>query len=56
MGDERDDLESLSREIRKIIDTNRAFLDRIMDDDFEPEGENAEEPESGKTDEEFEEL
>ncbi|HML77065.1 hypothetical protein [Geobacter sulfurreducens] len=56
MGDGKDDLESLSREIRKIIDTNRQFLDRIMDDDFEPDGDVAEEPPGEETEEEFEEL
>lgn len=55
MGDGKDDLESLSREIRKIIDTNRQFLDRIMDDDFEADDDEAGEP-HGEVEEEFEEL
>ncbi len=46
------ELEELSKEIRKIIDENRKFLGRIMDDEFEPE-----EPEEGEEeDEPVEEL
>lgn len=37
MGDERNELDELSREIRKVIENNRRFLDRVMDDEFEPE-------------------
>ena len=37
------ELEELSREIRKVIEENNKFLDRIMDEEFEPDDE--EEPE-----------
>ncbi len=46
-----DDMEELSKEIKKIITDNKKFLERIMDDEFEPE----EEEESG-ADEVVEEL
>ena len=32
-------LEDLTKEIRKNIDSNRKFLQRVFDDDFEPEDE-----------------
>jgi len=51
MGDERSELDELSKEIRKIIEGNRKFLDRVMDEDFEPE-----ESEEAKDEEVFEEL
>ena len=31
------EMEELQKEIRKTIEENRKFLDRMMDDDFEPE-------------------
>lgn len=34
-----DEMEELSREIKKIITDNKKFLDRILDDEFEPEDE-----------------
>lgn len=37
MGTEKDDLDELSKEIRKIITDNKKFLSRVMDEDFEPE-------------------
>lgn len=41
---EKNELDDLSQEIRKIISDNKKFLDRVMDEDFEPEddGEEAE--------------
>lgn len=51
MGDERIELDELSKEIRKVIENNRKFLDRVMDEDFEPEDE-----EETKEEEVFEEL
>ncbi len=51
MGDERIELDELSKEIRKVIENNRKFLDRVMDEDFEPEDE-----EEAKEEEVFEEL
>ena len=47
-----EELDEMAKEIRKIIDDNRKFLDRIMDDEFE---ETEEDPETGET-EEAEEL
>jgi hypothetical protein len=37
MATERNDLELLSDEIRKIISDNEKFLSRVMDEDFEPD-------------------
>lgn len=51
MGDERSELDELSREIRKVIENNRKFLDRVMDEDFEPE-----DAEEAKDEDVFEEL
>ncbi|QSV46409.1 hypothetical protein [Geobacter benzoatilyticus] len=51
MGDERIELDELSKEIRKVIENNRKFLDRVMDEDFEPE-----DGEEAKEEEVFEEL
>ena len=50
MADEKNELEDLSREIRKIIDTNKKFLERVFDEDFEADDEGNAEAE------EFEEL
>ena len=37
MTDERsDELGELAREIRKVIADNRKFLDRVLDEGFEP--------------------
>lgn len=46
MDMEKNELEELSREVKKVIADNKKFLDRVMDDDFEPEeeGEEDEEP------------
>ena len=43
MDVEKDGLDELSREIRKIILDNKKFLARVMDEDFEPEEEMEEE-------------
>ncbi len=32
-------MDELTRQIREVIKDNRKFLERIMDDDFEPEEE-----------------
>ncbi len=37
MDGEKNELEDLAREVQQLIKDNRKFLDRIMDDDFEPE-------------------
>lgn len=34
---EKDDLAELEKEVRKLLDDNRKFLERVQDDDFEPE-------------------
>jgi len=39
MDKEKNELDELTREIGKIITDNKKFLDRVMDDDFEPEEE-----------------
>jgi IMP cyclohydrolase len=46
MDTEKDELVELSREIKKIISENKKFLDRVMDDEFEPD-EETEEDEAG---------
>jgi|MudIll2142460700_1097286.scaffolds.fasta_scaffold332515_1 hypothetical protein len=51
MVDEQDEFKALSQEISKILTANRKFLERVMDEDFEPEDEDASAPE-----EVFEEL
>ncbi len=45
MDKEKNELDELTKEISKIINDNRKFLDRVMDDDFEPEEGEAEEEE-----------
>jgi len=42
-GGAEDDLQELESEIRRIIEGNRKFLDRMLDDDFEPDDEPEEE-------------
>lgn len=37
MADEKKDLEELTQEIRKTIESNKIFLQRIFDEDFEAE-------------------
>jgi len=39
MNGDSGELDNLSREIRKIIADNMQFLEKIMDEDFEPEQE-----------------
>lgn len=51
---EINELEEMALNIRKLVDDNRKFLDKVMDEDFEPE-ETEEETEEGTT-EDFEEL
>jgi len=43
-------VDELSKEIRKVISENKKFLDRIMDEEFEPdeeEGKEQDEEEAG---------
>lgn len=42
MTDPKDDLQELAEGISRIISDNRKFLSRLMDDDYEPEDEEAE--------------
>ncbi|WP_298271763.1 hypothetical protein [Geobacter sp.] len=51
MSEEGNGLDELSREIRKVIDANRKFLDRVLDGDFD-----ADETAEGEEDEGAEEL
>jgi hypothetical protein len=44
MEKEAAELDELTREIRTIITDNRKFLEKIMNDDFEPEEELDDEP------------
>jgi hypothetical protein len=37
-------VDELSREIRKVISENKKFLDRIMDEEFEPDEESGKDP------------
>ncbi len=47
MDKEKNELDDLTREIQHLINDNRKFLDRIMDDDFEPEADGEGEEEAG---------
>ena len=56
---EADEVEELTREIRRLIESNRLFLDRVNDEEYddEDEGEDTdEEAESEAESEEYEEL
>ncbi len=37
MNQEKNELEALCDEIRRVISDNMKFLSRVMDEDFEPE-------------------
>ena len=55
---EHDELEELTSEIRRVIESNKAFLERVNDEEYEDEDE-GEEAESGAAEpdpEDFEEL
>lgn len=45
MEKDKNELEELTREITRVIADNKKFLDRVMDDDFEPEVDEEEEEE-----------
>ena len=53
---EADEVEELAREIRRLIEGNRLFLERVNDEEYEDEDdeESGGEPEPGS--EEYEEL
>ncbi len=53
MDEAKNELDELTKEIRKLIARNKKFLDRVMDEEFEPEEEEAveaaaEEEEAGR--------
>jgi hypothetical protein len=45
MDKEKNELDELARDVKKVIADNKKFLDRVMDDDFEPEEADEEEEE-----------
>ncbi len=49
--EENNELEDLARTVKQLISDNRKFLDRIMDDDVEPEDEGEGEEEAGVVEE-----
>ena len=52
---EAGEIEELAKEIRRLIESNRQFLERVNDEDFDDEDEAAE-PEPGEDVEDYEEL
>jgi hypothetical protein len=48
---DQNELEELAQNIRKIVQDNRKFLEKVMDEDFEPDEEREED-----SPEDFEEL
>ncbi len=42
-GEREDELGQLARDVKKLVDENRKFLDRLMDDEFEEDDEPGEE-------------
>ena len=53
---EHDELEELTSEIRRVIESNKAFLERVNDEEYEDEGEEAESEAAEQDPEDFEEL
>lgn len=53
MAPEPDDFEQLAREIQSLIKENKRFLERVRQEDFEPENGEAEDEDSPEN---FEEL
>jgi hypothetical protein len=55
---ENDDLEELGKEIRRLIESNKAFLDRVGDEGYEDTEEDGEQPDPGAEldDDDYEEL
>lgn len=45
MTDEKDVLEELTQEIKKTIDSNKQFLQRVFEEDFDSDDEENGEPE-----------
>ena len=56
---EGDEVEELAKEIRRLIESNRLFLERVNDEEYEDEDEDSEKgPQSGSEpeSEDYEEL
>lgn len=54
---ENDDLEELTNEIRRLIESNKVFLERVSDEEYEDEDEEAgTEPEAEAGPDDYEEL
>jgi hypothetical protein len=53
---EHDDLDELASEVRRLIQGNKEFLQRVLDEDYDEEDESEEEPEAEPDAEDFEEL
>ncbi len=49
MVTEKDELDELTKEIRKVITDNRKFLDKVMDEEFEADGNEGDEGEEAGT-------
>jgi hypothetical protein len=46
VSSENDDLEELTNEIRRLIDSNKLFLERVGDEEYEDESEDGDQAES----------
>ena len=53
---EGDEVEELAREIRRLIESNRIFLERVNDDEYEDDDEEPEAGTEAETEEDYEEL
>ena len=53
---EGDDVEELAKEIRRLIESNRAFLERVNDEEYEDEDAETDESEPEPGAEDYEEL
>lgn len=53
---EHEDLDELAGEIRRLIESNKEFLKRVVDEDYDDEEELDEDSETPEDPEEFEEL
>jgi len=53
---ESDDLEELTSEVRRLIESNRVFLERVNDEDYEDEDEAESGPEPASGPDDYEEL
>jgi len=54
---EGDEVEELAKEIRKLIESNKQFLERVYDEEYDDDDDEAEEaPAEDEDSEDFEEL